>query len=240
MLRPSGVSWSTTTSAPSARNTRGATCVGRTVRAVDDDLQAVERRDRRAPTTRCVDVRVDRVVPRSQRRCRPRRTGAAVERVRRPQRSISASTSSAACGRRRDQLDAVVGPRVVAGGDHRCGRVVGLREVRDAPASGSTPSATTLGTRQPRARGTRSASMRGPDSRVSRPTTNDPAPEHPRRGASERDDECVGEVGVGVAADTVGAEPQHVRRGSTASSTAAPCGPSSGRTCAVPSHARRA
>ena len=52
------------------------------------------------------------------------------------------------------------------------------------------------------------------------------AAEHPRRGATERGDEVVGEISVGVAADAVGAEPQHGRARVSASSTAAPCGPS--------------
>ena len=54
--------------------------------------------------------------------------------------------------------------------------------------------------------------------------------EHPRRGAAERDDELGGELGVGDAADAVGAEAQRhatpIERVLSASSTAAPCGPS--------------
>ena len=53
--------------------------------------------------------------------------------------------------------------------------------------------------------------MRGPDARVSRPTRNRVGAEHPRRGAAERDDERRREIGVGVAADAVGAEAQHAR-----------------------------
>ena len=54
--------------------------------------------------------------------------------------------------------------------------------------------------------------MRGPDSRVSRPMRNVVGAEHPRRGATERDDQRSREIGVRVAAYTVGAEPQHGAR----------------------------
>ena len=74
------------------------------------------------------------------------------------------------------------------------------------------------------------AQQRGLDAgtRLPRVAADDEArrAEDPRRGATERGDEFVGEIGIRVAADAVGPEPQHGRAGTTASSTAAPCGPS--------------
>ena len=92
------------------------------------------------------------------------------------------------------------------------GHARALREERDRRASAATPSGTDARTlrREPAAG---RASMRGPDSRVSRPTKNALGAEHPRRGAAERDDERRREVGVRVAAHAVGAEPQHARAG---------------------------
>ena len=66
------------------------------------------------------------------------------------------------------------------------------------------------------------------------------AAEHPRRGAAEGERQLGRELGVGDAADAVGAEAQrHARAPSiSASSTAGPCGPSSGRTSCSPSPGR--
>ena len=125
----------------------------------------------------------------------------------------------------REQLHAVVGPRVVARRDHRGRGTVDLREERDAGrrqhADRDRPAP--LRAASPRHS---AASMREPDSRVSRPTMNASPAEHPGRGPTERGDEFVGEISVGVAPDAVGPEPQHGRARVSASSTAAPCGPS--------------
>ena len=90
---------------------------------------------------------------------------------------------------------------------------------------GTTPTGTERGTFEPEP-----VQQRGfdPRSRLARVATDHEATgaQDPRRGATERGDEFIGEIGFRVAADTVGPEPQHGEAGTTASSTAAPCGPS--------------
>jgi hypothetical protein len=88
---------------------------------------------------------------------------------------------------------------------------------------------------------------RWPDRRTGRPAAWDPiggCPGHqkgpgrqgPGRGPPEGEDQLGPELDVGDAPDAVGAEPDTHR--TTASSTGAPCGPSSGRTSCSPSRVR--
>ena len=193
-------------------------------------MQPVERRARRARRRRCATYASSSASAGVGRRSTPRRRGRARRRVERRSSSASIAASASSASLRPSapiDLHAVVGPRVVARRDDR-GRARRARcgEERDRRASAArratrrrAPSAAS-----PRAR---SASIRGPDSRVSRPMRNRSAPSTRADGATERDDQRRREIGVRVAADAVGAEAQHARAGgATASSTAAPCGPS--------------
>ena len=215
MLRPSGAACSTCTRAPASRSTRGPTSNAGAVRAVEHDVEAVERRARRASTSRCatyasarVGVGVERrldvdvgaaPVPgrassaRARLRSRPRRRPAACGRRR---RSPSRRCRSTGCGSRRRSRPACPAPR-------RANAIAGV---------GSTPSSTGCDALATAARPRARASIRGPDSRVSRPMSDALRPQHPRDGATERDDERSSEIGLGVAAYAVGAEAQHASR----------------------------
>ena len=109
---------------------------------------------------------------------------------------------------------------IAAGTPSRCG------QERDRRASGSTPSEHDVDALGREPGGQVGLDARARLARVA-PDEERAGAEHPRRGATERDDERSREVGVRVAADAVGAEAQHARRRrATAWSTAAPCGPS--------------
>ena len=113
---------------------------------------------------------------------------------------------------RREQLDAVVGERVVRRRDHRR-PARRARWHRCATAGvGSTPSSSTSTPSLRHAGRERRFEQVGPTPRVSRPTRQPRRAEHPRRGAAERAGRARGQLGVGDAAHAVGAEAQVMRR----------------------------
>ena len=141
----------------------------------------------------------------------------------------AASTGAAARASSRARVRSRPRPRRVACGRRRASSLtplsdqgLWLAEITAAAASSACARYATPGRREhadrddARTLGRESAhsaaSMREPDSRVSRPTTNDARPRTVRGRASERYDEFVSEIGVRVAPDAVGAEPQHGRR----------------------------
>ena len=140
MLRPSGAAWSTSTWAPEAPQSVGSDGRRRRRwrsrrRRAARRAAAVERGDERRRATRVDARRRARRAPRRPgRRARPRRA-----------RASSAASSSlldvvgqlAPAGG--EELDAVVGPRVVRGRDHRAGHAPGRRTPRPPPGVGTTP-----------------------------------------------------------------------------------------------------
>ena len=126
MLRPSGESWITTTSAPALRKSGAAIALRRAVRRVDDDAQpsertAADRRDARARRRRCS--------PRCRRVGRARRWAHRARRRRaRPRASTGSGSFVPAAG---EQLDAVVAVGVVRRRDHRADGVATLALERD-------------------------------------------------------------------------------------------------------------
>ena len=129
-----------------------------------------------------------------------------------------------------EELHAVVGERVVAGGDHRRGEVVRRREVGDARGGEHAR------VEDVRALGAQAGDERGGEHRAgaARVAPDDerlPRAQDARGSPAEGGDELRGQLAVRDSTDPVGAEPQHVRarRGrepASAWSTAGPCGPS--------------
>ena len=100
------------------------------------------------------------------------------------------------------------------------------------PGVGSTPDQHDVGTLGAQARDQRGLEHRARAARVAADHERFVAAEHAHSGATERGDQLRGELHVGDAAHPVGAESQRhvghveVRARLSASSTAAPCGPS--------------
>ena len=185
MLRPSGCALITSTRAPAAASARGAELRRRAVGAVDHDVQPGERAAlERAEQMRDVRVEIDGLGRRRRRDVGARLdVGGGGRGSSRSQLGLDRRSRSRrrACGRRgrrasrRCRSTGCGSPtRSRPGSPARCARnaIAGV----DATPSDVTraPSAT-----KPRVR---SASMRGPDSRVSRPTRNVVGADHPRRG----------------------------------------------------------
>ena len=218
MLRPSGVLWMATTSAPAAANSARGDGAGGAVGAVDDDAQPGE-----VAALEGVDAGGRRS------RASPRRRAAG------PARRVGGGRSSdlaldalldlvgqldAAAG---EQLDAVVAVRVVRGRDHRPDGVAPARPRRPPPASARRRGG---GRRRPRlpCPATNAASSIAVDTRVSPPTTASTpssAPAASTRAAARPRSRANdgGQVGVGDPANTVGPELHVVvpaeRRGAT-------------------------
>ena len=230
MLRPSGSACSTSTSAPARAQRARPDVERRAVGAVDARRAARRACGPSSAPSRCATYAstpgssaASHATARATRRGAGCDASAFAARLRsRPRRRRRA------CGRRRPTTFTPLSVHglwlaetIAAGHAARCG------EERDRRASAATPSehdATPFGAEPAASVGldarTRLARV-APDERTrSAPSTRAAA----RPSAMTNGD---GEIGVGVAADAVGAEPQHARRRrATASSTAAPCGPS--------------
>ena len=258
MLVPSGSAWITVTSAPSAPQHRRRDRRRRAVGAVEDDPQpvepaAVERRRRGGSRSRrpAVGIAVHDADPGAGRRGRrPSRRRARARGQLGLEPSLGRVVELAAT--RREELDAVVGERVVRRRDHRRGHAVGAADANATPGVGSTPRSIDVDAfgRQPGGQRRRRAS--GPTAGCRGRSASGRSPTRPRTRprAAEGERQLGGELDVGDAADAVGAE-LHASRDVTrpcagarptaisAWSTAAPCGPSSGRTSSIPSRGRR-
>ena len=242
MFVPSGAACSTTTSAPSARNAAGpssdaAPLAQSSTTRRPSSAPALDRRRGDAATYGAFGSALDRAAV----------AAAAAARRRRARNSSSIAplgrvVELAAAGR--EELDAVVGPRVVARRDHQ--RRAAARPPRGtrAPGVGSTPASRTTAPSacSPAARSSRS---RGPDA-ACRARRGTAARRRRPRAAARPSATTSSEVRSASASPRMPSVPKRstaaprALRASTASSTAEPCGPSSARTCAAPSRARHA
>jgi hypothetical protein len=230
------------TVAPAAANAAGRDRRGRAVGTVEHDAEAVQ------PPGQGADDVVDVLAPRSPRWAhpsdRPRRRGRSHGSRRRF--SIASSVASASlCPPAGEELDAVVGHRVVAGGDHHApGRPsIAAREVRDRRGrqhshalhvdAGRSQARDHRGLQElpGRARVTshhrqRPARASGGRTRRLRRARAPPRPTGPGRSRPS--------VAVGEPSDPVGAEQAPHGRRSALWSTAGPYGPSSARPSSAP------
>ena len=234
MLTPSGDAWMTSTVAPSAAQCGGRGAERGAVAAVEHDVQAGE-----LATLERVDERRDVVVECGAvlaRHTDPEARGPRLGLGDRERAQLLLDLAlehlgdlAATAG---EQLDAVVAERVVAGGDDRTGRTALTRRVGDA-GCGEHAHQEDVGTLGAETGDQRRLEHGARTTRVAAHHEGLLAAEHPRRGAAERGHELGGELDVGDAPHPVGAESQrHVWPMSkcwarlSASSTAAPCGPS--------------
>ena len=126
-----------------------------------------------------------------------------------------------------EQLDPVVGERVVRGRDHRTGQPSAARRTAATPGVGSTPRSTTSAPSEARP-AEKAACRSGPERRVSRPTTKVRAGRTRAAARPEGQGQLGRQLQVGDAPHPVGAETgrRHGSSALTAWSTAGPCGPS--------------
>ena len=138
---------------------------------------------------------------------------------------------------RAEELDPVVAEGVVRGRDHGARAFCGARPPSPRRASAATPRSMTSAPSVANP-AENAAWSSGPRTAGVAAHDEGRSGEDPGRGAAESQGQLGGQLFVGDAADAVGAEASR-RHPPTAWSTAAPCGPSSGRTSSTPSRGRR-
>ena len=214
MLRPSGSACSTTTSAPSARATRAARRSNAAPFAQSTTTRSPSSVRPSSAPTRCATYSSTAIARRRHADVGHVARGAVAERRPRARASIAASTSSgelAAAGARCSFTPLSVHGLWLAEIDRGRGAVAAARGTR-SPASAARRAARR---RRPRAASPRSERGLDARARLARVAADDERARAPSTRAAARPSattNVVGEVGVRVAADAVGAEPQHAAR----------------------------
>ena len=229
-------------SAPSAPSTSGATSLGRAVRASSTTRSP----SRRRPVERGVaQMTTTAAWAESSTSITPTRSPvgaaasiAAAGRQSSARRALEPGPAPRrrACATRGEELDAVVGERVVRRGDHRRRRRRGAAAQGRPPAWAARPASRTRAPSDARPAASAACEQRPRATGVAADDDRS-APRHPRRRTAESERELGAERLVGDAPHAVGAELRVTRRSrvrrpragrptASAWSTAAPCGPS--------------